>query len=167
LYFYCVKPVKKYICIFVLITLILFFGFLRETVFKNLNALLQAWDADIDYKMPFFLSFTENLDYPDVVKLKWLFTYVFSIIFLALSLLAIRLLFNDRRFIKITIISWTCILLLSAIFICTGLIFNDTDGKMYEFARYFAGIAQSPLILMILIPVFKLIEKEKESLPGK
>jgi hypothetical protein len=45
----------------------------------------------------------------------------------------------------------------------TGLVLSQFSGKMYEFARYFMGIAQSPLVLMILIPVFKISKKEKTS----
>ncbi len=52
------------------------------------------------------------------------------------------------------------IIILSAIFIALGFLFSGASAKMYEFARYLMGMLQSPLILMILIPAFKLAEKE-------
>jgi hypothetical protein len=142
--------------------LILFTGFFRETTFKSINALLQAWDADMDYDMPYYLDFIKNLEYDTIVNLKWLFTMIFSFLYLLISLYAINVIFNSPLFQKITIWAFLFITLFSALFIITGVIFPGTSAKMYEFARYFMGIAQSPVILMILIPLFKLAEKEKD-----
>ena len=70
------------------------------------------------------------------------------------------MLFGNRNFFKITIWSYVAILLVSGILITIGYVFKGTTEKTYEFARYLMGLAQSPLILMILIPAFKLSEKE-------
>jgi fumarate reductase subunit D len=59
----------------------------------------------------------------------------------------------------ITVWVYTGIVLLSGLLMLIGIISGSTEN-MYEFARYFMGMAQSPLILMILFPLFKLAEKE-------
>lgn len=135
-------------------------GFLRDSIFKTINSLLRAWDLDQDYFLPPLLNFLENFQYDTLVNLKWILTLLFSLLYLLLSLITIKMLFGNRNFFKITIWSYVAILLVSGILITIGYVFKGTTEKTYEFARYLMGLAQSPLILMILIPAFKLSEKE-------
>lgn len=151
---------KKILSLAGIIILILFLGFLRESVFKSINALLQAWDANMDYPMPSFLKFIENFDYGTIVNLKWLLTLLFSLLYLLISIITVKVLFLNPKFIRVTIAAYMGIIALSALFIFSGMLFKNNVEKMYEFARYLMGMAQSPIILMILVPVFKVIEKE-------
>jgi hypothetical protein len=143
-----------------IIALLLLTGYCRDFVFKSINALLQAWDSDKDYYLPASMRFIESYDYDTILDIKWLLTFLFSAVYLAIALLTIRVLFRNRRFLKITIVAYTGIVVLSGIFMLFGQLFRSPD-KMYEFARYFMGIAQSPLVLMILLPLFKISEKEQ------
>ena len=137
-------------------------GFIRDSVFKSINALLRAWDLDQDYFLPKYFSFLENYEYADLVNIKWLLTLFFSILYLFLSIFTLKLLFNDKRHIKVAIYTYTGIIGLSSIFILIGLIWPSQSEKMYEFARFLMGMAQSTIILMLLIPALKLSsEKEK------
>lgn len=145
----------------IIIFLVIFIGFLRDSIFKTINAILLAWDLDQDYFLPPFLSFLENYEYETLENLKWLLTLLFSLLYLIITLLTIKLLFNNSRYIKIAVFTYIGIIFTSGIFILTGFVFSPTALKMYEFARYLMGMAQSPVILMILIPTFKLSEKEK------
>jgi hypothetical protein len=156
-----VKQSHKYLQFFLIIALILFIGFFRETTFKSINALLQAWDADWDYDMPFYLDFLKSLDYDTIVNLKWLFTLIFSFFYLLICCYTVKVMFNSVLFKRITIGAYIFITVFSGIFIVIGMLIPHSSTKMYEFARYFMGIAQSPVILMILVPVFRLAEKEK------
>jgi hypothetical protein len=158
-----VKIQKKHIQIGFILVLLIFLGFLRETIFKNTNALLQAWDADFDYSMPVYLEFIKAYEYDTIVNLKWLFTLLFSLLYLGISCYAIKVIFNQKIFLKITLAAYLTLIIISGLFILTGLVLLPFSDKMYEFARYFMGIAQSPLVLMILIPVFKISQKEKTS----
>lgn len=135
-------------------------GYLRDRIFKTINSLLRAWDLDQDYFLPPFLNFLENYQYETLVNLKWILTLLFSILYLAISLLTIKLLFRNRTFFKITIWSYVALLFISGLLIIIGYVFKGSSEKTYEFARSLMGLAQSPLILMILIPAFKLSEKE-------
>lgn len=136
-------------------------GYYRDFVFKSINALLQAWDHNIDYYLPSSLRFLENYEYETIVNLKWLLTLLFSIVYLAIALITIRFTFKNRYFLKLTTVIYVVIIIVSGLFIFSGLIFSRASEKAYEFARYFMGMAQSPVILMILIPLFKISEKEK------
>ncbi|CAN5519616.1 hypothetical protein BH10BAC1_BH10BAC1_12520 [soil metagenome] len=135
-------------------------GYLRDSIFKSMNALLRAWDLNQDYYLPRFLSFMENYEYETIVNLKWVLTVLFSILYLLFALIAIKLVFNNRNYLKITFYTYIGIIILSGIFISIGFIAKGSAEKMYEFARYLMGFAQSPIVLMVLIPAFKLSEKE-------
>lgn len=155
------KSFKKYILLALIISLLLFFGYYRDFVFKNINGLLKAWDYNITYSLPPSLQFFENYDYDTLSNIKWLLTLLFSIIYLLIALKTIRLLFENKKYTRITLIAYIAVTMVSALCIAAGLIFKNTSETMYEFARYLMGMAQSPIILMILIPAFKLSEKEK------
>jgi hypothetical protein len=157
-----VKLTKKILIIIIIGGFVLFFGYLRDFIFKKINALLQAWDHDLDYSLPDFLSFLNNYQYDTIVNIKWGLTCLFWVIYLVISLITIKWLFNKKRYIQITIAVYSGILILSALFICLGFIFPTASYKMYEFARYLMGMAQSPVILMILIPAFSIYEKENK-----
>lgn len=143
-----------------ILALLVLSGYIRDTVFKSINAVLRAWDLDQDYFLPSFLSFLENYEYETLENLKWLLTILFCLLYLLLSIFAIKLFFNNSAYIKISIYTYLGIILISGIFILIGFIFNSASSKMYEFARYLMGMAQSPIVLMILIPTFKLSEKK-------
>ncbi|MGZ4056425.1 MAG: hypothetical protein ACXVPU_15025 [Bacteroidia bacterium] len=157
------KPLKSAALLFKIIVIIcslLTTGYYRDFVFKTINGLLKAWDFDVDYVMPSSLRFLENYEYDTLVNIKWLLTFLFSFIYLIIALITIKIIFNNKKYLKITIGTYIGITALSGIFILTGHFFHHSAEKMYEFARYFMGMAQSPIILMILIPAFKISEKE-------
>lgn len=155
------NSIKLWFYAAIIILLAILTGYLRDSIFKTINALLRSWDLDQDYFLPPFLSFLENYEYETLENLKWLLTLLFSLIYLLISIGAIKLFFNNSKYIKIAIFTYIGIIFISGIFILIGLVFSSTTLKMYEFSRYLMGMAQSPIVLMILIPTFKLSEKEK------
>lgn len=154
--------VKLWISITIIALLAIIMGYLRDSIFKSINTLLKAWDYDQDYYMPSFLSFLENYEYNTIVNFKWALTLVFSLIFMSIALMVVKLLFSKKKYLWITVFLYGGITVLSGFLIVLGLIFDGTSEKMYEFARYLMGMAQSPIILMILIPAFKISEKENK-----
>ena len=151
---------KNSLTLIVLALIAVLLGYLRDSIFKTINALLRAWDLSQDFYLPNYLTFLENFEYNTLVNLKWALTLVFSILYLFLSIFAIKWLFNNKKQVNITIFTYLAIIFLSGVFISIGLLWDASSDKMYEFARYLMGMAQSPIILMLLIPAFKLAEKE-------
>ena len=152
---------KKYLYIFLIIVALVFFGYYRDFVFKKINALMQAWDHDMDYTMPPSMRFLENYEYATLENIEWLLTVMFTLIYLAISLFAIKVIFNTRTYRNITIGAFIGVTVASGILILLGLIFHSASYKMYEFARYLMGMVQSPIALMVLIPAFIIAEREK------
>ena len=155
---------RKGIYILIIILLLVVIGFWRDFVFKTINALLRAWDLDQEFQLPAFLSFLNDLEYDTIVNIKWLLTLAVSIIYLTIALITIRILFIHKKYLKITAFTYAGLIVISAIFISVGFVRPSMSEKMYEFARYLMGMAQSPIILMLLIPAFKLSDKENDKI---
>jgi hypothetical protein len=111
--------------------------------------------------MPAALRFLEEMEYESIIKIKWVLTILFTLLFLALTLIAVKMVFPEKKFLRYTVISYLVILCVAAILMMTGIVFPAASAKCYEFSRYLMGFAQSPLVLMILIPAFKLSSSEK------
>lgn len=136
-------------------------GFYRDFVFKNINALLKAWDYEADYTMPNSLVFLKNWEYNAVWKLKWILTIICALLFLAVSIAFIKLLFNNKAYIKYTVWAFLVVFFVSSILVLFGFLFKQHYENFYLFSRYLMGMIQSPIILMILIAAFKLHEIQK------
>ncbi len=151
---------KKNGTLFLILALVLFLSFYRDYVFRSINALLQAWDYDMDYPIHPSLSFLKNYDYDTVTNLKWVLTIVFSGLFLIILLLVLKILFNNKKYRTISIFLYATIMVISAIFMGIGYFFENTSERMYELSRFLMGLEQSPFMMMILIPIFMFAEKE-------
>lgn len=148
---------------FLLILLVLV-GFYRDFLFKSINALLKARDFEMDYSMPDGLHFTENWSDHSLQLAKWVLTMVFTAVYFTLTLIAIRTLFGRSRAFYFTLLPYLFLIALSGLSMLVGFLFANFSENAYEVARYLMGIAQSPLVLMILIPAMKLSAKEKTSI---
>ncbi len=157
------KHFKRNIALFLIVCALLFFGYYRDFIFKNINALLQAWDYDMVYNMPSSLHFLEKFEDDGLTNIKWLLTLLFSIIYMVIAIITVQLLFKNKRYVYLTIVVYVGLIAISGLFIGTGFILKNTSETMYAFARYLMGMAQSPLVLMILVPAFKLTEKQENN----
>jgi hypothetical protein len=152
---------KKILHLSSIALLLLFLSFYRDYVFRSINALLMAWDYNMDYPIHSSLSFLKNVEYNSVVMFKWVLTILFSLFFLLLLLWAVKVLFNNKNYRNISIATYIGVFAIAAVFMLCGYIFTSTTERMYEFARFVMGMAQSPLILMILVPIFLFAEKQE------
>ncbi len=121
---------------------------------------MQAWDEDMDYDMPSSLDFFKNYEYGTLINIKWGLTLVFSVVYLFISVITIKLVFNNKKYVRLAVATYIGITLISGFFIGFGHLFHPHSEKMYSLARYLMGMVQSPVLLMILIPAFMLNKKE-------
>ena len=118
----------------------------------------------MDYSLAPSLRFLENYEYNTLVNIKWGLTLLFSLLYLIITILSIKVLFDKKKYLLITIGIYAVIIFVSTLFITAGYMFSGISEKMYEFARYLMGMLQSPIILMIMIPLLKLSEKENTNI---
>ena len=110
-----INSTKKNLILITIAIAAIFLGYLRDSVFKTINALQRAWDLNEDYFLPPFLSFIENYEYETLSNLKWVLTILCSSLYLFLSIYAIKTIFNTKKHTKIILFTYLGVFLISAI----------------------------------------------------
>lgn len=133
--------------------IIFFVGYIRETIFLVINAVLfkSPFPYNTSYVTP--PSFLYNISPEKLVYLKWVLTIGFSSIFFALSILLINFYFKNKGNNKLTI--WVYVFLVGASFLLSaiGIVFKNFI-ETYTFNRFIIGLAQSPLVPLVLFVMF-------------
>ena len=132
-------------------------GFLRDSMFRTINWQITHFQTDnpvlvrssFYYKL--FLHFNTN----ELYAAKWILTIIFSILFFTYTVIGTRLIYKTKYYTKTIAILFISIFILSALAYSIGY-FTGNLSKGYHFARIFMGAAQSPFILLILLPAIKL-----------
>jgi hypothetical protein len=139
-------------------------GYFRDFVFTHINWRLQ----DLYYEknrhpLPPILDIFRGLSYSHLYYFKFLLTTVTALMYLGIYYLVVKLIFRENKYLKITLLAFLGIILISSIFYGYGIIFNDFQ-RGYHLSRIFLGFVQSPLLLMLLIPVFLLDRRKPENI---
>ena len=137
-------------------------GFFREFFFVNVNEQMRyLWYGNEASMMSDVLSLLDSLDYWTLYYLKWTMTIVFSILFLVESALFTKLALGKYYWREFFFI-YTLLLIIAGI-LFVGFSLFDKHESGYLLSRYFMGIAQSPIPLMILLPAIGLRKRFKET----
>jgi hypothetical protein len=130
-------------------------GFYREFFFVNINEQMRyLWYGNEESMMSDALSLLDSIDYWTLYYLKWAMTVVFSGIFLIESALFTKLILGKTLW-KELIFMYTILLIVSGLVLAGYALFDEHETG-YLISRYFMGIAQSPIPLMILLPAIGL-----------
>lgn len=155
-------PLRTILYALIAVALIAATGFFREFMFVNINEQLSFlyYGSDVSYMSP-RLAFLSTWSYDNLYYLKWILTLVFSAVFLLESALLAKVLFasyhlKELLFIYVLLLSISVVLYLP--FFLAG---NGEQG--YILARFFMGIAQSPLPAMLLIPALFLRKRMRST----
>lgn len=140
-------------------------GYMRERFFEYMNILMAGKYRGTDeftplhLKLPWLMSPLDNFDYATLYYSKYLFTFLWCLVFYLISLFAIKLM-ADKKLIKILTYSYLLLLFLAGISMTLGYIANKSLlNDEYTLSRWLLGIAQSPIICFILLAASKLYNK--------
>ena len=139
---------------------LLLLGYFRDYIFININFLSGVKyypGIETDYKLPSQLGFLNAFTYEQLYYGKFLVTLLFSAAFLLVSIIVIKKIFADSKYIKWTVYTYISLIVLSGVFYSYGMLFNDFNNG-YKLSRVFMGFLQSPFVLMVLVPAFKIAE---------
>lgn len=149
------RKYPKYAALVFAIILIASTGFYREFFFVNVNEQLRfLWYGNEESLMSDALSFLSALDYWSLYYLKWIMTVVFSVIFMLESCLITKLILGKPHWREFIFIYGLLTAISGVIFTCYALFGNTNTG--YLISRYFMGIAQSPIPLMVFLSAIHL-----------
>lgn len=147
---------NKQLKVVLLIFLFAFVWFYRETTFIYTNALISEieYQTNNHFKMFLGLGFLKNCDLQTLYILKWLFTFIYAIVFWLLCLLLVKWFYTSAVNYKLTHFVYLALFALSFAAYSLGYLISELQDYAYSFSRYLLGAAQSPLVAMLLIPVF-------------
>ena len=148
------SSLKKNILIVVFILFYFIAGYLRDFVFVNTNNQLYAL-VHKGYKEGGEISerflFITTLSYKQLYFTKWILTIVFSGLYWLIGIGVIQLFLENLTHKKTVSIIYLSLVIIASLFTMTGYIISDNTWT-YNISRFLMGIAQSPLVIMILIP---------------
>jgi len=135
-------------------------GFIREFIFVNINEQLAYlyYKTDFSYMSP-VLGFLSTWSYDSLYYLKWALTLIFSGIFFFESAWLVKAVFKKYYLKELTFIYLLLLLVSAVLYLPFFLSGNGDQG--YILARFFMGIAQSPLPVMLVIPALFLRERTR------
>jgi hypothetical protein len=107
-------------------------GFFRDYIFISIN---RSIESGVGGNLP---------------VLKWILTFLFSLLYLLLSGLFLYLLFNSKKYITIAIVLYGVLFCISIIVALFGYFLSSFENT-YHFIRTVMGVAQSPIVMMVLI----------------
>jgi hypothetical protein len=141
---------QRKIWIVLSIAAIIFIGFFREFLFTHINEQLFALWYDEPSRASDAIPFLKSVDYYTLYYSKWILTALFSVLFFGLTIGVLKVIF-DKHFWKETALIYGVLVACSIIVMGYGY-FTNTLEESYLLARLFMGVAQSPLLLMVMIP---------------
>lgn len=159
------KQAVKYI---IFIALFAVLGFSREFLFVNINnQLYKLYYGHSSLPLPDSLSFLADVEYSRLYYSKFGLTVAFYLAYLGVSLLAIKLIVNDKKITRWVVYIYLLLLILAGLSMLYNYVANNQlDGDEYTFSRWLLGIAQSPLVAFFMIAsaaLYRKFQTEKES----
>ncbi len=124
---------KRRVLIVVLLLLTIALGFVRDYIFVSLNGFIESVN-DAGGRLSL---------------LKWVLTALFSLLYLLDTCVFLFVCFGDKKYVWLSLFSFA-LLFLTAFFASLISYCFFTFADVYPFIRAVMGVAQSPIIMMVL-----------------
>lgn len=136
-------------------------GYFREFFFVNLNNIMfRKYYNHTDLPIPSVMLVFDSFSYKTLYFSKYVYTSVWVAVFFVANYMAIKKLSEQKILLKFLIYSYLILLSLAAIAMLYGYFINERlQDDEYTISRWLLGIAQSPIICLILIASEKLYPK--------
>jgi len=141
-------------------------GYYRERFFVSLNQILyqKFYERPPDQHMDNFTNFLQAYSYRQLYFLKYPFTLVSILLFAFLSVLTVKLVLNSKKTIKTVVYSYLILVTLAGLSMLYGYFINQRlQDDEYTLSRWLVGIAQSPVIAIVIIASHKLISAKTDT----
>jgi len=151
----------KYFLIFFFLFAIL--GYFREKFFVSLNHLLyiKYYGHGSEAPLDNFILLLNGFSYETLYYLKYPATILSILLFAALTLLCIRYVLNEKKLLKWVVYSYLILLTLAGLSMLFGYVVNQRlQDDEYTLSRWLVGIAQSPIITIIILASHQLLTQQ-------
>ncbi len=157
------KKNKWYLFCFLLFACL---GYFREFFFVHINNILyrKYYHRDTVLDVPSIMKVFEKLSYDGLYYSKYIYTLLWVALFFAANYFTVKKLTSNVYLTKFLIYSYSAMLLLAFISMAYGYFVNGRlQDDEYTVSRWLMGIAQSPIICLILVASEKLYNKSFQS----
>jgi hypothetical protein len=159
--------VKKYKLLPLFFFLLLFaaLGYFREYFFVQINNIMYMKYYHITSPLAVgrVMLVFERMDYDLLYYLKYPFTIIWTAIFFASNYFFLKTISGQQQFLKLLIWSYVTMLFIAACSMAYGYLFHDRlQSDEYTLSRWLLGIAQSPIVGLILLATEKLYLSSRE-----
>lgn len=141
-------------------------GYFREFFFVHINNILyrKYYHRDTVLEVPSIMKVFENLSYDGLYYSKYIYTLLWVIVFFVANYFTVKKLTSNRHLTKFLIYSYSAMLILALVSMAYGYFVNGRlQDDEYTISRWLMGIAQSPIICLILVASEKLYNKSFQS----
>jgi hypothetical protein len=151
---------RKWLIAVLLSVIFIILGGAREIIFVNINEQIHFNEGRIaHYRVLEAFAFLKDYAVVELGNLKWGLTILFTAVYLVLSIVALRLVFDDKDAVR-----WLLVVYLGAFMLAgASYMIGNWLGEYqlgYTLSRRFMGALQSPFILMLMIPARMLVHQQ-------
>jgi hypothetical protein len=153
-----IKRLAMFLCLFAII------GFAREFFFVNINniMIMRYYNTASIMKVPGVMKFFLTWDYDTLYYSKYLFTLLWVVVFYFASYLMLKTLTPAPVFRKLLFYAYCAMLVIAGVSMAYGYVVNNRlQDSEYTISRWVLGVAQSPIISLILLASEKLYNRQK------
>jgi hypothetical protein len=160
---------RKNLVVLALVLLYVVSGFFREFAFINLNEQRRViyneqmlHQATENHVVP-SMQWLSSISYNRLNDLKWVLTLLFAVYFAALAAFTVRIAFRNKNFVRLTWIIFGAVFLTGLVFYLFGwMAGNVYESGTYAISRFFAGLTETPGLLVILLGIFLAMERQND-----
>ena len=134
----------KWLLFFVLLSILSYF---RELIFLSINDLIA--DNQIHYKGHINVDFLSSYSKSSLIKLKYILTILFTLIFSLITVWGLKLSFNETKPSLIALFLYLLIFTLAFVFLSIGF-FTDKFKTFYPLLRTFIDYLHNPIIYFLV-----------------
>lgn len=140
-------------------------GYMREFFFVHLNNIMyEKYYGHTTMPVPGIMSIFTRFTYASLYYSKYIYTIVSVAVFFLANYLALKKLSTEKKLPRFLTYSYLVLLFLAALSMVYGYFINDRlQDDEYTLSRWLLGVAQSPIICLILLASEKLYYKSFNS----
>ncbi len=156
---------KKYKLYILFIFVFAILGYCREYFFVHLNNILyiRYYNRPSDLPVPEIMRIFLNQSYATLYYSKYTYTVLWTSLFLLAGYLAIKKISAHKGLIRLFFFSYGVLIFLSALsMLYAYFIRQDLQNSEYTLSRWLMGIAQSPIICLLLLASENLYQKSQQ-----
>jgi hypothetical protein len=149
-----------------LIFIFAFLGYIREFFFVHLNVILyeKYYHTTSEAPFPSIMNGFRVFSYDTLYYSKYMYTLLFVLLFFAANYFAVKKLTEKPFLTKLLLYTFAAMFLLAFLSMAYGYFFKERlQADEYTLSRWLMGIAQSPIICLILLASEKLYSKSVPS----